>query len=110
MSAKTDNKLLRDIQFYFIALLRFIPMLIERFKNLRVSNHNHIANLTEAVNQTATEIESVKISTDMQYKHNYSLSRFAVLSNLYLIILAAFITIILIWRDIGTTLFHAIGL
>ncbi len=85
-------------------------MLIERFKNLRANNHNHIANLTEAVSKTAEEIESIKISTDLIYKNNYSTNRIAILSNLYLIILAAFITIILIWRDIGTTLFHAIGL
>lgn len=105
----TDNKKLKDFQFYLVALLRFIPMLIERFKNLRAKNHNHIANLTEAVNQTAGDIESIKISNDLS-KDNHLFRRFAILPNIYLVIFAAFITFILMWRDIGATIFHAIGL
>jgi hypothetical protein len=83
----SKNIYLNKFRFFLVATICFIPILIEQFETVKKQHKNIFNVIHQAVFQSMDEIKRVEMEALKKLKNSSIRRRFAILPNLYLLLL-----------------------
>ncbi len=92
----SKNIYLNKFRFFLVATICFIPILIEQFETIKKKHKNTFNVLHQAVSQSMDEIKRVEMEALKKLKNSSIRRRFAILPNLYMLLLLLIYFMVLI--------------
>ncbi len=92
----SKNKYLNKLRFFLVATIYFIPILIEQFETVKKKHKNILNVIHQAVSQSMDEIKRVEMEALKKLENSNIRRRFAILPNLYMLLLLLIYFMVLI--------------